>query len=75
MLCKKIYAHNISISKQNKWYNMPVFQTCDACFKKFEPLIQKLMDNFNNTMTQSDQTVSNNVSSVKTPSGEQLGIN
>lgn len=28
-----------------------MFQTCDACFKNFEPLLEKVMDNFNNVIT------------------------
>lgn len=28
-----------------------MFQTCEACFKNFEPLLEKVMDNFNNVIT------------------------
>jgi len=54
-----------------------VFQTCDACFKHFEPILQKIMDNFNNVYTTLDSNSNLNVSedSIKTSNGKLFRIN
>lgn len=45
---------------------LSTFQTCDACFKHFEPILQKVMNNFNNVLTTLDSNSNLNVSEVST---------
>lgn len=42
------------------------FQTCDACFKHFEPILQKAMDNFNNVLITLDSNSNLNLSDIST---------
>lgn len=51
-------------------YNRREFQTCDACFKHFEPILQKVMDNFNNVLTTLDPNSGLNVSEVSTKTSD-----
>ncbi|XP_029342757.1 protein MLP1 isoform X4 [Acyrthosiphon pisum] len=47
-----------------------VFQTCDACFKHFEPILQKVMDNFNNVYTTLESNSNLNVSDDSTETSD-----
>lgn len=41
---------------------MYYFQTCDACFKSFEPLLQKVMEKFNDAVTTFEPNCDRNTS-------------
>lgn len=52
-----------------------MFQTCDACFKKSESLLQKLIENLNSAVTTvSDPNSDRDVSGTKTPNGNPFEI-
>ncbi|XP_060867622.1 uncharacterized protein LOC132942924 isoform X2 [Metopolophium dirhodum] len=50
--------------------NLTQLQTCDACFKHFEPILQKVMDNFNNVYTTLDSNSNLNVSDDSTETSD-----
>lgn len=43
-----------------------MFQTCDACFKNVEPLLQKVIENFNKVVTALDPIDNHDISDVLT---------
>eukprot|EP00102_Acyrthosiphon_pisum_P025746 XP_016662956.1 PREDICTED: protein MLP1 isoform X2 [Acyrthosiphon pisum] len=50
--------------------NLTQLQTCDACFKHFEPILQKVMDNFNNVYTTLESNSNLNVSDDSTETSD-----
>ncbi|XP_025196984.1 synaptonemal complex protein 1 isoform X1 [Melanaphis sacchari] len=51
--------------------NLTQLQTCDACFKYFEPILQKVMDNFNNVLTTLDSNSILDLSDVSTKTSDE----
>ncbi|KAL4132738.1 hypothetical protein QTP88_009845 [Uroleucon formosanum] len=56
--------------------NLAQLQTCDACFKNFEPILQKVMDNFNNVYATLYSTNNLNAmdNSTETPDDRQKSV-
>ncbi|CAI6342638.1 unnamed protein product [Macrosiphum euphorbiae] len=50
--------------------NLTQLQTCDACFKHFEPILRKVMENFNNVYTTLDSNSNLNVSDDSTETSD-----
>ncbi|XP_060840398.1 uncharacterized protein LOC132921403 isoform X1 [Rhopalosiphum padi] len=51
--------------------NLTQLQTCDACFKHFEPILQKVMNNFNNVISTLDSNSNLNLSDVSTTTSDE----